>query len=242
MSRSSFWVLAVTIVGVVALLSSVAGAETELPIDGSNFTVRCSGGVLATNKPWGKYPTTITGCVLASDMPFSVGGLGITCKGGNMVEFYAGTSKVKYCTLALDAARVINTAGAQQSCKAGNVIQITQDSKVNGCAPQTGGPGPGKPPTGTTGGGTGGTTGGGTGGTTGGPTGGGGQPPITTQGGGRIVVRYDFRSRTVHVLQAVLAPPRRPRRLRVSRRWARHGDLHGQRSRGSVRSLDSLRR
>ena len=105
-----------------------------------------------------------------------------------MVEFYAGTSKVKYCTLALDAARLINTAGAQQSCKAGNVIQITQDSKVSGCAPQSGGPGTGKPPTGTTGGGTGGTTGGGTGGTTGGPTGGGGQPPITTQGGGRIVV------------------------------------------------------
>jgi hypothetical protein len=192
MSRASFLVLAVAIVGVVTLLPSVSDAQTELPIDGSNFTVRCSGGVLATNKPWGNYPTTITGCVLASDTPFTVGGLGITCKGGSMVEFYAGTSKVKYCSLALDAARVINTAGVQQSCKAGNVIQITQDGKVSGCAPQTGGTGPGRPPTIATGGATGGTTGGGTtGGPTGGTTPGGGQPPTTpptTPSGARIVV------------------------------------------------------
>jgi hypothetical protein len=187
MSGSSFWVLVVAILAVATPLPSVVGAQ-ELPIEGSNFTVRCSGGVLATNKRWGNYPTTITGCVLASDMPFAVGGLGITCKGGNMVEFHAGTSKVKYCTLALDAARVVNTAGVQQSCKAGNVIQITQDSKVNSCAPQTGGTVLGKPPTGTTGT-TGGTTGGGTtGGTGGGITPGGGQPPTTTQGGARIVV------------------------------------------------------
>ena len=174
---------------VFAVLPQFAHAQ-EYPIDGSNFTVACSGNVLTTGKPWGNYPTTVTGCVLAKDSAYSIGSggqtFGITCKSGGMIEYYPGNSKVKYCTLALDVPRAYNTAGQVIPCKGSTLANFTADGKVSSCGAQP----PVVtivPPAGGNGGGTGGGTGGGGGAVTGGN---GGKPDtITPSGtGGAIVV------------------------------------------------------
>lgn len=121
-------------------LSQQVAAAQEYPVDGSNYTISCSGNVLATGKKWGSYPTTVTGCVLASDTGFAIGSggltFGVTCKAGGMIEFYPDSSRVKYCTLALDVPRAYNTSGQMIECKGDALANFTPEGKVSQCGAQ----------------------------------------------------------------------------------------------------------
>lgn len=133
-----------------------AAAQTqEFPIDGGNSTVTCrvDGAIQRTGKPYGSWPTTVTGCTLASETPYLLPGPGLSvyCQAGALIQFYPGSARLRSCVAGRDA-NLRDVSNNPIVCRAGFNAAFTEDGRVTACntPPPAGGPGgtPGGGPTG----------------------------------------------------------------------------------------------
>lgn len=114
-----------------------ARAQTEdFPIDGSGSTVRClsAGAIERTGRPFGSFPTSVTGCVLAQDAPFGLAApaISVYCKGGYPIQFHPRIARLRSCTLSYDT-RVPTAAGAAVACASGIQAHFDADGRMTGC-------------------------------------------------------------------------------------------------------------
>lgn len=119
----------------------------EFPIDGGNSTVLCrlDSNLQRTGKPFGSWPTTVTGCTLGADAPFLLPGPGVSveCRAGGLIQFYPGIARLRSCVVARDG-NLRDQANAPVVCRAGFNAAFTDRGFVVACnTPAPGGGGGG---------------------------------------------------------------------------------------------------